>query len=131
MFIKILSIDNWIENRNLEKEIANPGWQEIRNAISELNERERTLICLHGESETHMCIGGGNGQYVCYATYNNDEFYNLIDLSEKTGIVEIIAGGQLGEYPAKMCVDINRVLTAAKHFSEEGKLNPECTWEID
>jgi hypothetical protein len=42
-----------------------------------------------------------------------------------------VVGGQEGNYPGKMCVDLLSCLLAARTFSESGKLNSLLFWEED
>jgi hypothetical protein len=44
---------------------------------------------------------------------------------------KLIVGGQAGNYPAKMCVNLPQCLIAAITFAESGELEPLFTWEED
>jgi hypothetical protein len=44
---------------------------------------------------------------------------------------KLIVGGQSGNYPAKICVNLPQCLIAAITFAESGKLEPLFTWEED
>lgn len=79
-----------------------------------------------------MSIGGGNsGKYIVTATFDNINFYALVDLSKSEEIEKLVVGGQAGNYPAKMCVDLLHSLLSARTFTESGKLEPLLTWEED
>ena len=85
-----------------------------------------------GASDTYMTIGGGGaGKYVVSATFDNINFYNLVDLSKPDKTEKLVVGGQEGIYPSKMCVDLLRCLLVARTFLESGKLDPLVSWEED
>jgi hypothetical protein len=81
MFISKYSVENWEGNRNdgLVKEAKD--WTEIESAIRELDGHYRTLVTLETEGEAHMSIGGGNGRYFVYLTFDNDNFTYLVNRS--------------------------------------------------
>ncbi len=76
-----------------------------------------------------MAVGGGeNGNYVTYATFDNQHFHTLLNPSNPSGIITLVIGGQKGEYAANECVDLNMVLKAARKFAETGKLDETVLW---
>jgi Immunity protein Imm1 len=129
MFISKYSVENWESDRNngLLKEAKD--WTEIETAIRELDGHRRTLVTLETEGEAHMSIGGGNGRYFVYLTFDNDNFNYLVNLScsDKTEI--LVIGGQSGIYPAKSCVDLTTTIKAAKLFAELGTMERSVSWE--
>ncbi|MFP5269807.1 hypothetical protein [Coleofasciculus sp.] len=79
-----------------------------------------------------MTIGGGYaGKYVVSVTFDNLDFYNLVDLSKPEATEKLVIGGQEGLYSTKMSVDLLRCLLAARTFSESGKLDSLLSWEED
>ena len=52
-------------------------------------------------------------------------------LSRSEPIKKLVVGGQLGNYPSQMCVDLHQCLIAAITFAESGELEPLFTWEED
>ncbi|OKH40415.1 hypothetical protein NIES2119_01975 [[Phormidium ambiguum] IAM M-71] len=130
MFVSNLTIENWVGNKDESTVIENPSWQEIETAILELNGKSKTLVTLGADEETYMSIGGGEaGKYIVNVTFDNMSFYNLVNFSKSQEIETLVVGGQAGDYPAKMCVDLQIVLLAAKTFAELGKLEESVTWE--
>jgi Immunity protein Imm1 len=111
--------------------IENPNWNQIETAIRELDGKSKTLVTL-GADDIYMSIGGGNsGKYVVTATFDNMNFYTLVDLSKPNQIEKLVVGGQEGNYQAKMCIDLLRCLLAARTFAQSGKLDNLLTWEED
>jgi hypothetical protein len=67
--------------------------------------------------------------YVVYATFNNETFYSLLNPKMSEGSVNLMVGKQLGDYPAKTCVDLSEALQAAEVFAETGQLAETLVWE--
>jgi hypothetical protein len=131
MFISKMSVENWQGNQNkgLLKSVKN--WTEIETAIKELNGNHKTLVTLETEGESHMAVGGGEGKYIVYLTFDNEQFYHIIDPSKSDAEDSLVVGGQEGIYPAKFCVDIDAALKAAKIFAEQGVMEKSVVWEQD
>ncbi|MEQ8969150.1 MAG: Imm1 family immunity protein [Coleofasciculus sp. C1-SOL-03] len=132
MFVSNLSIEKWVGNENQGDFIEKPNWSQIEAAIRQLNGKNQTLVTLAADDETYMTIGGGSaGKYVVSVTFDNLDFYNLVDLSKPEATEKLVIGGQEGLYSAKMSVDLLRCLLAARTFSESGKLDSLLLWEED
>jgi hypothetical protein len=120
--------EKWVGNINEANFIENPTWEQIEAAIRELDAENQTLVTL-GADEVYMSIGGGKGKYVVTVTFNNLDFYVLVNLSKLDDIENLVVGGQEGSYPAKQCVDLLRCLLAARTFANFGKLDDLLCWE--
>ena len=132
MFVSNLSVEQWIDNFNQDELINKPSWNQIETAIRELNGKNKTLVTLGADEETYMSIGGGAGKYVVTATFDNFDFYILVNLLKPDNQIEkLVVGGQQGNYSAKMCVDLLPCLLAARTFVESGKLDTLLSWEED
>jgi hypothetical protein len=129
MFISKYSIENWEGDRNngLLKEAKE--WSEIEAAIRELDGNRRTLVTLETEGEAHMSIGGVNGRYFVYLTFDNENFNYLVNLSSSDKTEILVIGGQSGIYPAKSCVNLTTTIKAAKAFAELGTMERSVSWE--
>ncbi|BAZ79848.1 MAG: hypothetical protein ACKPEO_13895 [Sphaerospermopsis kisseleviana] len=53
------------------------------------------------------------------------------ELSISKPIKKLVVGGQLGNYPSQMCVNLPQCLIAAITFAESGELESLFTWEKD
>jgi hypothetical protein len=124
MFVKHLSI----EDGDAYELITDPEWERVGKAIKELNGKEHTVICLEGEKQTHMTIGGGPDVFVLYATGDHETFFTAVDPGKRGETVEISVGQQTNKYPAELLVAKEVVLKAAKTFAETGKLEPSVPW---
>ena len=131
MFISKFSVENWEGNRNNELLQEVKEWDEIEAAIRVLDGHRQTLVTLETEGEAHMSIGGGNGRYFVYLTFDNDNFNYLVNLSGSDKTETLVIGGQEGIYPAKSCVDLATTVNAAKVFAELGTMERSVSWERD
>ena len=131
MFISKFSVENWQGNQNKGSLKPVKNWVDIETAISELDGRYKTLVTLETDNETHMSVGGGEGKYVVYLTFDNESFYYVVDLSKLDSDESLIVGGQEGVYAAKFCVRLDAALRAAKTFAESGLMDQSVVWEQD
>jgi hypothetical protein len=92
MFISKYSIENWESNRNNGLLQEAKDWPEVETAIRELDGHHRTLVTLETESETHMSIGGGNGKYFVYTTFDNENFNYLVNSAPSEIGIGTVAG---------------------------------------
>lgn len=130
MFVSDLSVEKWVGNQDEGTLLENPTWQQIESAICELNGHTQTLVTLGADEETYMSIGGGAaGKYIVNTTFDGMTFYNLVDRSQPEKIEQLAIGGQLGNYSAKLCLDLQTALLVAKTFGQFGVLEESVTWE--
>ncbi len=130
MFVLDMTTEKWVGNKNEGDIIENPNWNQIETAIRELNGESKTLVTLGVDEETYMSIGGGAEKYIITVTFDNFNFYILIDLNSEQ-IETLVVGGQKGNYPANQCVDLLHCLLAARTFAELGKLDALLIWQED
>ncbi len=130
MFVLNLSAENWVGNQDEGDFIENPTWDQIEQAIRELDGKSKTLVTLGADDECYMSIGGGEfGKYIVNVTFENVSFHNLVDRSKPDTIEKLIVGGQEGNYSAKMCVNSESAVLAAQTFTASGKLEISLSWE--
>ena len=133
MGIDKASCDYWITGKNNGEMIENPTWKDIEKMILSLDGWNRTLVTFGNYDEGYyMVVGGGkNETYIAYASYDDEEkIYNLMNQtgSEKE-LVELVVGGQRGNFPEKNCVSLGMVLSAAKKFFETQETDQNMKWE--
>jgi hypothetical protein len=130
MFVLNLSAENWVGNQDEGELTENPTWSQIEQAIRELDGKSKTLVTLGADDECYMSIGGGEfGKYIVNVTFDNVSFHNLVNPSKLDAIDKLIVGGQEGNYSAKMCVNLETALLAAKTFTASGNLEISLFWE--
>jgi Immunity protein Imm1 len=132
MFVTKFSIDEWIGTQNKESIESVNSWQSVESAIKQLDGQHKTLVTLETDGgEIHMSVGGGQGKYIVYVTFDNESFDYLVDPNKSSTEELLIVGGQLGHYPARSCVDLDMTLKSAKAFAEKGELLDSLIWEKD
>ncbi len=129
MFISKFSVEEWQGNQNKISVQPATEWQQIEAAINQLDGDRRTLVTLEAEGETHMAIGGGKSKYLVYLTFDNEQFHYVVEPSNLDVDESLVVGGQEGIYPAKLCVDKDTAMKAAKTFSESGAMEKSVMWE--
>ncbi|WNZ47100.1 Imm1 family immunity protein [Leptolyngbya boryana CZ1] len=129
MFISKYSVEDWQGNRNHGSARPAQTWDEIETAIRSLDEHHKTPVTLETEDETHLAVGGGQGKYLVYLTFDNEKFHYLSDSSKQDEQENLVVGGQSGLYPAKYCVTLTTALKAAKTFVEFGVMEATLHWK--
>jgi hypothetical protein len=130
-FVTSMIADERVGARNLGKEARNPALEQALNAVQSLDGKKYTELILVGEGRNLTISGGNDGRYIAFISINEDEaFHNLLNPGEtSTAEVDVVAGGQLGSFPARQVVTLPMVVAAAKEFFETGKSSDELTWE--
>ena len=131
MFISQFTVENWQGTQNHGSVQRVETWSPVEAAINQLDADRKTLVTLETDGATHMAIGGGNGKYWVYLTFDNEQFLYAINPSKPNMDVTLTIGGQAGLYPAKWCVDKETALKAAKTFIEQGAMESSVMWEQD
>lgn len=129
-FVDRIVADRWTGVLCEEDEVFSPSIDDLDCVIEALDCKIRTLVSLYGQNDTYLCVGGGGGQYVAYASTSDGQLWNL--LSNKSDCMDVVllnAGGQEGDFPARQVVDKQQVLRAARTFLEIGKLDSSLQWE--
>jgi hypothetical protein len=127
--ISQVEADEWIDGRNVGVRIECPKWDQIEEAIRRLDGWRKTLVVLSGDGVCHMAIGGGEGgKYVAYITFDNEAFFSLVDPSKPDGVDMQVVGAQQGDYPARMCVNLDTALKAARTYADTGQLDGSVHW---
>ncbi|WP_317635644.1 hypothetical protein [Xylocopilactobacillus apicola] len=128
----IISIDNWhgVYSNEESFDLTNPDT--LLRCINDLNGKNKTSVALTHDEEIYMVIGGGNeGKYSVVGGING-QIYNLINKNNinKKGYVQIVTGGQLGDFEMKYCVDKEMAIQAANHFYKNIDFDKTLKWEI-
>ncbi|NET59889.1 MAG: hypothetical protein F6K47_28195 [Symploca sp. SIO2E6] len=62
---------------------------------------------------------------------SNEQFHYIIEPSKSDEDENLTVGGQESIYPAKLCIDLDVALKAAKTFAENGEMEKSVIWEQD
>src|ERR1700694_2166654 len=129
MYTNAIVTDLWSGVRCEESSIMNPSWEDIEIAIKRLDGKHRTIVTIKGEEEAHLTVGGGaGGQYVVYATFDNANYFTLMSNDQSQSKVMLFVGGQEGDYPKNIVVDLHPALAAARTFAEIGQIDRDLAW---
>lgn len=120
--------DEWQGVVNHEWRIDSASATDLDRVLDRLDALTYTLITIQSEGEKHLAIGGGNGQYVVYATFDNEVFWNLLSTNPGTGTVLLNAGGQEGDFPAERIVGREQARAAGRAFLAAGQLDVGQRW---
>src|SRR4029078_4849102 len=101
MFVKFLDV----EDDGAYDFIMDPQWPVIAKAINSLDGAKKSIVCLEGQGEMHMDIGGGGpAGFIVALPYDKEKFYTLINPAVTGENVELKVGGAPRPYPAEMLV---------------------------
>ena len=130
MYAAALSTDFWQGVRCDASDIAHPSLEDIEAAIKALDGKHRTTVTIRGNDDAHLAVGGGTrGQYVVYATFDNARFFTLMSSEQSESKVLLFIGGQEGDYPKSIVVDLPLAVAAAKSFAETGQIDLALQWQ--
>jgi len=131
MKIRRLRICDWQESGRLNIVVEKPSWSDIESAIRAMNNGNLNdvYLDLESEPETSLTIGGGSGRYIVSGSLAAESFPTLTDPSvAETARVNLIVGGQLGDYPAHYVVSLAHALAAVRSVAESGIFSSEYQW---
>ena len=129
MYAKALWTDYWRGTACDGDQIAHPSVEDIEVAITRLDGKYRTIVTIKGDEDAHLAVGGGaSGQYVVYATFDNKRFSTLMSAEPSDSQTLLLVGGQQGDYPRNIVVDLPLALAAANAFAETGQIDPGLRW---
>ncbi len=130
MYVVEMFADSWEGIEQSGTILLHPSWEDIDVAIRKLNGEKYTIVRLQGQDEAYMAIGGGaHGRYIVYATFNNEEFFNLVSDDKTIGSVLLFIGGHEGDFPMETVVDVDLVFKAVTTFVEFGELESSLQWK--
>lgn len=121
--------DQWSGVFNQQWQSESPTSEDFLSALRSLDESRHTMLTIQAGDEAHLTVAGGNGRYVVYATFDNEEFWNLLGSDSSTETVMLNAGGQEGDFPTRQIVDLDKALSAGLVFLESRQLDPSQQWE--
>jgi hypothetical protein len=102
----------------------------IEEVIRRMDQRQHTETTISGPDWWFIIIGGGSGSYVVgIENQMSGVLYQLVDPAKSEHeMVEVVTGGQLGQFPSRLVVGLDEAVEAAKHFAETGKPEPSLNW---
>ncbi|MNQ15479.1 hypothetical protein D3C85_284500 [compost metagenome] len=107
-----------------------PTRADLLAALDRLDGADVSSTAFVIDDDTVLSVGGGDGAYVVFMSLRADaEIHTLIDPSRSEDLEQdLVAGGQLGNYPQFQCVDRSRAASALLYFHEHGAPSPHLHW---
>lgn len=106
--------------------------EEVGAAIRQLDGVTWTLVIVEDPSGRTLTVGGGPRRFVAQVAEDASRHFTVIDPSRGGGRVDLVVGGHLVDYPARLCVTLDVALAAAKAFTEQaGARDPGLTWSVE
>jgi hypothetical protein len=112
-------------------ELADPRAVEVRRRIEDPNGHDRTLVTLDREGE-YLAVGGSadEGLVVDVEVGQGAELWQALSPSTSSAeTVIVVAGGQPGDYPARIVTTLEVALSAAIAYAESGERSSDVRWE--
>lgn len=102
----------------------------IDEVVGRMDQQRHTETTLEGPDWWFALIGGGSGAYVVsIENQMTGVRFQLIDpLQSEEDLLEVVTGGQRGRFPARLVVERDSAVRAARHFAETGKPDPGLHW---
>ncbi len=124
----VIAGDRWQALVDHEWRVDSASAADFDRVLDRLDAHVYTLITIHAEGGKHLAIGGGDGRYVVYATFDDEVFWNLLSTNPGTGTVLLSAGGQEGDFPAERIVSKEQARAAGHAFLAAGRLDARQRW---
>lgn len=106
--------------------------REVEAAIRQLDGVTWTLVVVEDPSGRTLTIGGGPRRFVVEAADDATHRFAVVDPKRGGGRIDVVVGGQLVDYPARVCVTLEVALAAARVFAEQaGARDPQLTWAVE
>jgi hypothetical protein len=99
----------------------------VAAAVRALDGDERNDLSLESAGEATMVVAGGPELCFIYATFDSTTFL-IPETGREGGPVELMAGGQLGIFPADTLVDKETAAAVAATWARSGALDTRLGW---
>jgi hypothetical protein len=106
--------------------------QDVEAAVRSLDGAQRTLVLIELPSGQTLTIRGGPERFVAEVAESDTVRWATIDPTQGDESIDLVVGGQLADYPGRVCVTKQIVLDAVRAFVQQNGLrNPNLTWSIE
>lgn len=127
MKVQTLTIDGPVTTKAVE----GPNWNDIKDAIHQLDGVRYPALGLWLEDEIGMQIlGGYDGVFICEILKENENVYLVKpDLSKEDGLCPVKSEGPI--YPIYWQCSLAEVERAAFFYAQNGTESPDFSWESE
>jgi Immunity protein Imm1 len=129
LHITALVVSTWSGGDVHEERVEGDGLtvEAVVAAVTALDGRARNDVYLESAGEATLAAAGGPELCFIYATFDNMVF--LVPETGREGDpVELMAGGQVGIFPADSLVDRETAAAVAATWARTGELDPQIGW---
>ena len=106
--------------------------QDVEAAVRNLDGAQRTLVVVELPSGQTLTIGAGPERFVAEVAESDTVRWATIDPTQGQEPIDLVVGGQLVDYPARVCVSKQVVLDAVRAFVQQNGLrSPNLTWSVE
>lgn len=118
---------------HLDSQIRNgAGLSEAEHAIRDLDGEGSTSVIIELPRGRTLLIAGGPRNFVVECAENETDRWCVVDPTRNDVAIDIVAGGQLVNYPARVCVCLESALEAARVFiADDGGRSPRLVWSVE
>jgi hypothetical protein len=111
---------------------SDPCWNDVEARINMLRTVDSGSVFLKDTNGSWLSIGGEykNG-FVVFISCDRGESYVLAPPQKRKGIVSVIVGFQLGDYPKRIIVDLDTCIQVARSYFLTGEANKNYDWASD
>ena len=106
--------------------------EDVETAIHSLDGSQCTLVVVELASGKTITIGGGPGKVVAELSEDDTHRWCVVDPQRPGGKIQLVVGGQLVDPPARICIEKEAALEAARTFvSENGARSRHLEWSVE
>lgn len=113
-------------------EVDSPTWTQIESAIRSLDGWTRNDLYLHPDPddlETYFAVAGGtDNRYLVFFCHGNESFDEAITPDAEDTRVELVVGGQPGDFALRDLVTLDQAVEGARSFHMTGELSAGQSW---
>lgn len=120
--------DEWDGVHANNRTVDDVSWAMLDAAVNRLDGQRYTQIVLQYPDRSNMIIGGGPEHFNVLIATADDRFFVLRNPGTPEGVIQLIAGGQRGDYPAETLVGRDEALRAARVYLELGIADETQKW---
>ena len=103
--------------------------EDIEAAVLDLDGTARTLVVVELPSGETITVGGGPTRFIAEVAETGSGRWCVVDRGNPPGTIALVVGGERVDLPARVCVDKDAALEAARTFaSENGARSPRLAW---
>jgi hypothetical protein len=126
-----ISGDCWDGSMSHSWVITDATERDVVDAVRRLDQSAFTEIAITGDHGACLMIAGGGEHFVVTELVDDETFWTAVRPGAGDATIAMVAGGQEGEYDARLIVPHADAVTAALAYRRDRNRAPSLTWEQD